>query len=90
MATSMELWGTCAYEKGWVPQCRYCFTEVFLSWSAILVWVWIQHLFLSILLTSKGFTIKFSTISSMAALTSDNKGKEIDKAPIYFFLVLLA
>mmetsp|Transcript_73147 Transcript_73147/g.206874 ORF Transcript_73147/g.206874 Transcript_73147/m.206874 type:complete len:203 (-) Transcript_73147:99-707(-) len=88
MANSLELWGSCAYEKGWAPMCRYCFTEIFLAWSAVLVWFWIQHLFLSILLVSRGFSAKISDVGSMSTMAKANKG--IPVVAMYFFLILSA
>mmetsp|Transcript_52017 Transcript_52017/g.161425 ORF Transcript_52017/g.161425 Transcript_52017/m.161425 type:complete len:225 (-) Transcript_52017:130-804(-) len=58
MADSTEMWGACPFEMGLSPVCRYCYSRPFLIWTAILVVLWAFHLFMAVLLASRGFCFK--------------------------------
>lgn len=81
MANSMEMWGSCPAEMGIVPVCRYCYSGAFLAWNSVLVVLWILHLYLSVLLVSRGFRIPTTRILDFFY---ENKGVPVNA--LYAFL----
>jgi len=58
MANSMELWGSCPFEFGLAPVCHYCYSRPFLIWNAILVVLWSFHVYMAVLMASRGFCFR--------------------------------
>mmetsp|Transcript_102242 Transcript_102242/g.329664 ORF Transcript_102242/g.329664 Transcript_102242/m.329664 type:complete len:224 (+) Transcript_102242:142-813(+) len=85
MANSMEMWGSCPFEMGLAPVCQYCFSRSFLVWSSVLVILWAFHLFLSVLLASRGFSFRFR---AMSLLDSEIAG--VPRSASQLFLLLSA
>mmetsp|Transcript_21906 Transcript_21906/g.62182 ORF Transcript_21906/g.62182 Transcript_21906/m.62182 type:complete len:224 (-) Transcript_21906:72-743(-) len=58
MANSMEMWGSCPFEMGLAPVCRYCYSQPFLIWGSVLVILWSFHLYMTVLMASRGFCFR--------------------------------
>lgn len=84
---SMEAWGACAFEMGITAVCQYCYSGVFLFWNAVMVAFWSLHLFLFVLLVSRGFFFK---VRFLGLATSQNTAKGIPVNAIYLFWSLTA
>merc|ERR1719213_268773 len=58
MANSMEMWGSCPFEMGLTPVCKYCYSQSFVSWNFVMTAMWFLHLYLYVLLLSRGFQFR--------------------------------
>jgi len=85
MAMVMELWGACAFEMDVAPVCKYCYTEIFVLWSAVFVALWFLNLCVYVLLVSRGFSLGPHFISH---IYMEAEAKGIPPSPISLFFCL--
>mmetsp|Transcript_140074 Transcript_140074/g.390455 ORF Transcript_140074/g.390455 Transcript_140074/m.390455 type:complete len:225 (-) Transcript_140074:57-731(-) len=83
MANSMEMWGSCPFEMGLAPVCHYCYSRPFLAWSTVLVLIWSLHLYMAVLMASRGFCFR-----PRASGLIDNEIQGIPRSATSFFLYL--
>uniref|UniRef100_A0A7S2DU42 Uncharacterized protein n=1 Tax=Alexandrium andersonii TaxID=327968 RepID=A0A7S2DU42_9DINO len=83
MANSMEMWGACPFEMGLAPVCQYCYSRPFLIWNSILVLLWAFHLYMAVLMASRGFCFR-----PRASGYIDNEIRGIPKMATSVFLYL--
>mmetsp|Transcript_49920 Transcript_49920/g.99069 ORF Transcript_49920/g.99069 Transcript_49920/m.99069 type:complete len:214 (+) Transcript_49920:97-738(+) len=79
-AISAEFWGSCPFESGPLPVCRHCMAQSFLLWNLVLVVLWSFHLYLSILLASRGFQFGLELV--------ENEAKGIPRTATQVFIYL--
>lgn len=82
MATTMEMWGSCPFEMGLAPVCTYCYSTPFVAWTAVLLVSWLLHLYLFVLLVSRGFRL---SMRRLGQTIEDNTAKGVPENAIYLF-----
>jgi len=87
MATTMEMWGSCPFEMGLAPVCTYCYSTPFVAWTGALVVLWLLHLYLFVLLVSRGFRLR---LRDLGQSVSENVAKGVPENAIYLFGYLSA
>jgi len=85
IAVLVELWGSCPIITGLPPTCRYCYSGSFLIWNTVNVVIWIYHLYLSVLLVSRGFVFR---LTAPGLVYVENEAKGVPKDAIFAFLIL--
>lgn len=83
MANSMEMWGACPFEMGLAPVCQYCYSRPFLIWNSILVVLWGFHLYMCVLMASRGFCFRPKSSGYV-----DNEIRGIPRLAMSVFLYL--
>lgn len=87
MAVCMEAYGSCPYEMGLAPVCKYCYSTQFLVWNSVLVLLWFLDLYLFALLVSRGFTL---TMRKLGNVFVENEARGIPSSAIATFMYLTA
>lgn len=82
---AMEMWGSCPFEMGFTPVCKYCYSTTFLVWNGGLLALWFMNLYLYVLLISRGFSFKLRSLGHTVGV---NKAKGIPVNAIYMFIYL--
>lgn len=85
MGNSMEMWGSCPFEMGLTPVCKYCYSGSFITWGSVLVVLWFLNLYLYVLLCSRGFQCRLRTLGFVFR---DNEAGGIPTTAIKLFLGL--
>merc|ERR1719510_1435075 len=88
MAICVEMWGACAAEMGLTPACKYCYSTVFLLWNGILVTLWFLHLYLFVLLVSRGFKMGLRLFWNPRELFKDAERRDIPQGAVAAFMYL--
>lgn len=85
MAIAVELWGSCPFQSGFAPVCRYCYSEGFLLWLGVTVLLWGLNLFTYVLLVSRGFSFRLRTLGNSIHY---NKTRGVPPQAMYFYLCI--